>query len=1135
MEAPSPPPATPQGRPVGPHTQPSAQPRPRRPFVQVVSPRLRPLLLAVLVLFSLLAANAAYLGGVTLIEWSRGQTYQDWFYQVMFLAHLGLGLLLVLPFLVFGTIHLKRAWPRPNRRAVKAGLALFGAGLVVLGSGILLLRLGVFEVRDPAVRGAAYWAHVIAPLACAWLFVLHRLAGKAIRWRAGLAIAGLAGATAAAMVLVQAQDPRAWNLAGPASGERYFYPSLARTASGGFIPARTLMMDDYCAECHQDIHAQWSHSVHRLSSFNNPAYLFSVRNTRQAMLQRDGTVQGARFCAGCHDPAPFFSGAFDDPRFDDVHHPTAQAGITCTACHAITHVNSPRGNADYTIEEPLHYPFAFSDSAFLQWLNRQLVKAKPAFHKQTFLKPLHREAEFCGTCHKVHIPKELNAYKWLRGQNHYDTYLLSGVSGHGVASFYYPDRTELNCNGCHMPLLPSADFGAKRYVQGGALSVHDHLFPSANTAVPKLAGHPDWVTDRHREFNRGVMRIDLFGLRAGGEIDGALIAPLGPELPALEPGRDYLLEAVLRTRKIGHTFTQGTADSNEVWVELTAESGDQVIGHSGALDPADGTLDPWAHRCNAYVLDRKGNRIDRRNVEDVFVPLYDHQIPPGAADVVHYRLRIPASVTAPVTLRARLNYRKLDTAYLRQIQGQGFTGNDLPVLTLAEDRLTLPVAGDPSMTPEATPEAAAPGLPQDDFPAWQRWNDYGIGLLRKPRNSQLRQAEEAFARVEAMGRGDGALNLARVYLAEGRLHEAALALTRAGQGEHPAPPWTTTWIAALVDRQNGYLDQAIAGFGAILDTRFGEARRRGFDFSKDYRVLDALGETLYERARQERGEGRAAERERLLRAAAARFEQTLALEPEDLAAHYNLAQVYQALGETERAEQHRRLHATYKPDDNAADFAVAEHRRRNPAADHAAEAVVIYELQGRRSPLKGRMPEGDELQGRRSPGRSQEAGRDELQGRRSPGRSQEAGRDELQGRRSPLKARMPEGDERQGRRSPLKGRMPEGDERQGSRSPGRSQEAGRGERQGRRSPGRSQEASRGERQGHSSPPAQGARNQGSEQATLPGGYSIPAVTPDGATTSVRVSVAGREWLGRPPRPRVEGKPPAVASHQGGAP
>src|SRR5258705_126442 len=71
---------------------------------------------------------------------------------------------------------------------------------------------------------------------------------------------------ALAMLAVQAQDPRRWNEKGPASGEKYYFPSLARTATGNFIPARTLQMDGYCRECHQDIHEKWSHSAHRFSS-----------------------------------------------------------------------------------------------------------------------------------------------------------------------------------------------------------------------------------------------------------------------------------------------------------------------------------------------------------------------------------------------------------------------------------------------------------------------------------------------------------------------------------------------------------------------------------------------------------------------------------------------------------------------------------------------------------------------------------------------------------------------------------------------------------------------------------------------------------------------------------------------------
>ncbi|MCP5109936.1 MAG: hypothetical protein GY953_03780, partial [bacterium] len=245
-------------------------------------------------------------------------------------------------------------------------------------------------------------------------------------WRVGRRWAAVAAVFGAVMLAWQAQDPRGWNVEGPSTGEQYFFPSLARTATGDFIPERVLMNDAYCKECHEDSHRGWEWSAHRFSSFNNEAYLFSVVGTRNAVIERTGNVQASRFCAGCHDPVVFFSGKFDDPGFDDPefakNDPAGQAGITCTSCHAITHVNSVLGNGDFTIEEPVHYPFAFSDNASLKWINRQLVKAKPEFHKKVFLKPLHKTPEYCGACHKVHLPEELNKYKWLRAQNHYDAY-----------------------------------------------------------------------------------------------------------------------------------------------------------------------------------------------------------------------------------------------------------------------------------------------------------------------------------------------------------------------------------------------------------------------------------------------------------------------------------------------------------------------------------------------------------------------------------------------------------------------------------------------------------------------------------------------------------------------------------------
>jgi tetratricopeptide (TPR) repeat protein len=913
--------------------------RPRIRYVPAVGPRLRKLLLAVFALFALLAVDSVYLGTITWFEWWSGKTLQDYFYQIVFLLHLALGFLIIVPLLVFGALHFRNAWKRPNRRAVSAGIALFSTALVLLLSGIALTRLGFFDLKDPALRNGTYWVHVIAPLALAWLYVLHRLAGKRINWKLGWRWAAFAATFAGVMLLIQAQDPRHWNQKGPASGAQYYSPSLARTATGNFIPAGTLMMDSYCRECHSDTYGKWDHSAHRFSSFSNPAYLFSVRETRHVGMQRDGNVHASRWCAGCHDPVPFFSGAFESDRFDDPNYDIgkdalAGAGITCTTCHAITNINSTRGNADFTIEEPLHYPFAFSDNPVLRWVNRQLVKSKPAFHKKTFLKDLHRSPEFCSTCHKVHLPEQLNHYKWVRGQNHYDTYFLSGVSGYFAQSFYYPPAATSRCSICHMPLMGSGDFGAKRFDESGVLKVHNHQFPAANTALPQLLNYPDWVNQAHLKFLDGVVRVDLFGLKSGGNIDGELLAPLRPAVPVLEPGRRYLLETVIRTVKIGHPLTQGTADSNELWMDVVLKSGDRIVGRSGGMD-AGGAVDPWSHFVNVYMLDRNGNRIDRRNPQDIFTPLYNNQIPPGAADTVHFAFTVPPGLKAPIQVEVRLQYRKFDATYVKYFKADPGAKDALPVVTLASDRIIFPVKG-VAPTPDNVPSSVD---------LWQRWNDYGIGLLRKGGRGELRQAEAAFAEVEKLGRGDGALNQARVQLREGRLDDAAASLERAAKAKTPAYPWSVTWFSALVNKQNGRFDEAIRNFQDVVETNFAEARKRHFDFGKDYIALDEMGQTLIERAKQERAPQQRAERVRLLRQAASWFEKTLLLDSEDLSAHYNLGLIYAELGDQGRAAEEQALYARYKPDDNARDTTVALHRLRNPAANHAAEAVVIYELQ----------------------------------------------------------------------------------------------------------------------------------------------------------------------------------------------
>jgi tetratricopeptide (TPR) repeat protein len=921
----------------------------KKKYVRAVGPKLRKLLFLIFALVALLMANSGYLALITFFEWYGGQTYQDFYYQYMFLGHLLLGMLLIVPLVVFGFVHLWNTKDRRNRRAVRIGYALFAISLTILATGILLVRIGGFDLKQPAARSTVYWLHVVCPLAAVWLYWLHRLVGPTIKWRIGLSFATVGGIAIVAMVAMQMQDPRNWHAVGPDSGVEYFEPSLARTSTGNFIPADTMMNDQYCLKCHADIHKEWSDSVHRLSSFNNPPYLASVSETRAVSLQRDGSVQASRWCAGCHDPVPFFSGAFDDPEFDMLQHPTANAGITCTVCHAITNVNSVRGNADYTIEQPLHYPFANSDNAALQWINNQLVKAKPSFHKKTFLKPFHKSAEFCSTCHKVHLPAELTHYKeFLRGQNHYDNYLLSGVSGHGARSFYYPPHAIDNCNECHMPLVASNDFGAQFFDGASELSVHDHLFPSANTGLAWLRDR-DEIIEAHREFLKDVMRVDIFGIRAGGEIDGELTAPLRPQVPVLVPGRKYLLETVIRTLTLGHLFSQGTADSNEIWLDVTVTSGDRVIGRSGAINHENhNEVDPWSHFVNVFMLDKDGNRIDRRNAEDIFTPLYNHQIPPGAAQTVHFELPIPEDVDAPIKVELKLQYRKFDQRYMDFVAkkneqlgqlirghkaGEDYT-NDLPVVTMAVDSIVFPLAGSDSVE-----------NPSRDIPAWQRWNDYGIGLLLKGK-AELRQAEEAFKEVEKLDRYDGPLNLARVLNTEGRLDEAVAALNRADQfsDSEGFPRWTWAWLSGAINAQQGQFAQAEQNLRSVLEDSTAEMQKRGFDFSLDIEVINLLGQTLFDLGKNADRQGRPSESLIYFNDAVRQFQNTLTIDPENVTAHYNARLLYERLGEVELASKHRTLHLRYKPDDNAQGRAVRLARQKYPAANQAAEAVVKYSL-----------------------------------------------------------------------------------------------------------------------------------------------------------------------------------------------
>ena len=884
-------------------------------------------------------------------------------YGAVVLLHLAAGVLLAWKLLP----PLLRIFPGDSP-AARLGWILLTAGAVV---GLALIFTGTPRPLRPWL-----YAHIGLSLAGVVLLVgewagvrgwLGSSSGARVLRYATL-LAAFAVMAGSAWWLREVRWPRAYRIENPKmppatmDGEGdgpqgLFFPSSAQTTHGGKIPAKYFMQSDACQRCHVDIYAQWSSSAHRFSSFNNQWYRKSIE-----YMQDVAGVRASKWCAGCHDPALLFSGMFDTPIREQIDRPEAHAGMACVMCHSIVAVKSTTGQGDYVVEYPKLHELAASENPLVRTLHDFLVRVNPEPHRRTFLKPFVRAqtADFCSTCHKVHLDVPVNHYRWVRGFNEYDNWQASGVSGQGARSFYYPAKSQ-KCADCHMPLVPSHDMGN---ING---FVHSHRFPAANMALPFANQDPKQLEVTEQFLKDKIVSVDIFALAParpaaeGAELPGAQLstafavgeeaetpapraavealpvtAPLNRSEPLVRRGDAVRVDVVVRTRKVGHFFPGGTVDAFDCWLELQAtdEKG-QVLFWSGRVgDGGAGPVEKGAHFYRSLMVDAHGNPINKRNAWATRALVYVRLIPPGAADTVHYQLRVPETAGEQITLRARLNYRKFawwNTQFsFAGVRNPGqpapevtpdyddgrwvFTGPTdkvsgkvkqipvLPIVTLAEGTVTLHVASRSAPTPEPRRMLA-----KEDR---ERWNDYGIGLLLQ---GDLRGAEAAFRNVTQIDpqNPDGWVNIGRVQVQEGNLaaaHEVlekALALQPNLARAH--------FFYARVLKQEGSYDQAINHLREVL-----------MQYPRDRVVRNELGRVLF--------------LQRRYADAVKEFEYVLSIDPEDLQAHYNLMLCYNGLGQQGRAREHQTRYLRFKADE-AAQAITGAYRRQHPEDNNERQAI----------------------------------------------------------------------------------------------------------------------------------------------------------------------------------------------------
>src|SRR5580765_7090101 len=396
------------------------------------------------------------------------------------------GWLLIAVGAIIGLILIKTGTSRPewNKLYSHIAVSLTGVGLLIAG------RWGR-EASDPA------------PLST-------RLASGAMR--AAVCLAVLAGIGYGARYVREGWQSRNRienptmppdNMNGEGDGpEGSFFPSSAQVYGRQKIPSKFFMESDSCKRCHEDIYNQWFSSAHHFSSFNNQWYRKSI----EYMQDTIGT-KPSKWCGGCHDPAVLYAGLMDTPIKQIVHRPEAQAGLGCMMCHSIANVKSTMGQADFYLEYPKLHELAATKNPIARAFHDFVIKLNPERHRRVFLKPFMRDqtAEFCSSCHKVHLDVPVNHYRWFRGFNEYDNWQASGVSGQGARSFYYPKKPQ-GCADCHMPLTPSKDPAAR---DG---KIHSHRFPAANTALPFVNGDAAQLEVTQDFLRDGQVSVDVFGL-----------------------------------------------------------------------------------------------------------------------------------------------------------------------------------------------------------------------------------------------------------------------------------------------------------------------------------------------------------------------------------------------------------------------------------------------------------------------------------------------------------------------------------------------------------------------------------------------------------------------------------------------
>jgi Flp pilus assembly protein TadD len=655
-------------------------------------------------------------------------------------------------------------------------------------------------------------------------------------------------------------------------GDKLSTPGNAAVEGDDFMQPGAFPKATYCAHCHEEAYSQWRQALHS-NSFRTPFYRASVN-----ILPRTKGIEFTRHCDSCHNPIGVLSGALTqdskvDREFD-------ADGLTCTTCHSVQKLKSTEGNGGFV----MGVPSAMVDedgNRIPGEVPYEQIMAHPDRHSRAVMQGFYRTPEFCAACHKANLPNELNDYKFIRAFTVYDEWQNSKFSKRNPLTFYSADFT--TCQGCHMKRaqLTLRDYGAKN----GTLASHRWL--AGNTAVPFYYGF-DQQLQKTIEFLQfgNYLNVDLFGIKKQGAPD--MIAPLGTVPFDIAPNDVVEVMVVIQNKNIGHSLIPEVRDLYEAWVEFVVkDSRGTEHYHSGFLKP-NGMLDERSHSFTNRPVNLDGNFVDNHMVWTIHSVAYDNTIQSGRSALVRYQFRIPPDAKGPLTVTARVNYRHLRQSYLNNIFGEDHPA--YPVVEIASRTRLLSIGANTATAPD-----------QKDNPDWMRWNNLGIACLDE---LQYADAIHAFEQVVKLrpDYADSYINLGLTNI-EWEKYSAARGSLEKALALNPENARALYYLA-LVERREGHFDAEIADLQNVVQQypQSRDARRElGISYYQQH---------SYEEARQQ-------------------FAALQAIDPDDVAAHYNLSVLYRRMRMKDKAAEEAAKFATKEIDPGAPTYSL-EFLRKHP-------------------------------------------------------------------------------------------------------------------------------------------------------------------------------------------------------------